>query len=74
MRKAVKYSGQLAGLIVGLLLIAGGVTIFILIPCFGWVLGPLLVILGLIKGGKRIDVWMIADTSYTMGQWIVGSF
>lgn len=54
MRKAVKYSGQVAGLIVGLILIVAGVAAFILLPCVGWVPGPLL---GLMQGGKRMNVW-----------------
>jgi hypothetical protein len=58
MRKGKRSSGAVTGTVLGLILLAAGVAVFILIPCFGWVIGPLLALLAWFQiGGKRSKVW-----------------
>ncbi len=64
MRKAVRYTNQVSGLIVGLLIFAIGVAIIFLVPCFGWVIGPLLILLALTKGAKSTKVWRCKTCKY----------
>jgi hypothetical protein len=50
-------SGNCSGLILAVILILTGIAVFVLIPCFGWIIGPLVCLLALFMGGKRRKVW-----------------
>ena len=57
MRKKTITSGSMSGCLLGVGMILVGVCMFILIPVIGWVLGPVVVLVGMAAGGKRRKVW-----------------
>ena len=46
-------SGNCAGIALALIVVTIGLVITVLIPVFGWVVGPIIMICGLFIGGKR---------------------
>ncbi|MGE5607722.1 MAG: hypothetical protein ACM359_00565 [Bacillota bacterium] len=57
MVKAKISSGNFTGIIGALIVLAIGIAITLAIPCIGWVVGPLLILMALGMGGKRQKVW-----------------
>lgn len=46
--------GNCLGLCLGLILVLVGVVLFLSIPLVGWVLGPIVGLVGLMMGGKKV--------------------
>lgn len=63
MRKDTITSGNFTGILFGLILIIVGVVVFIAFPVVGWILGPLIALVGLFQGGKRRKVWKCRECS-----------
>lgn len=57
MRKSTTSSGNFVGIVLALVVFVVGVSVTLLIPILGWLLGPLLMLLALGMGGKRSKVW-----------------
>jgi hypothetical protein len=50
-------SGNCGGLALALIVLVVGLVVTVAIPVVGWVVGPLLMLLALGMGGKRLKVW-----------------
>ena len=57
MHKTVVSSGNCAGVVVALIVLAAGIFIVVAIPVIGWIIGPIICIGALFMGGKRQKVW-----------------
>ena len=62
--KRHKYSSGNGKVLVGLVLVVAGVAAFAMVPVFGWIIGGLLVLIGLGMGGKRHKGWKCGDCGY----------
>lgn len=57
MKKDKRSHGNLVGIVLALIVFCVGIAIFVFIPCFGWVIGPIVCVLALFMGGKREKIW-----------------
>jgi len=62
--KRHKYSSGNGKVLVGLVLVVAGIALAISWPLVGWILGALMVIIGLGMGGKRHKGWKCGDCGY----------
>lgn len=46
-----------AAMLVGVVMCCIGIVIMVAIPCFGWIVGAIIIVCGLFQGGKRRKVW-----------------
>ena len=59
---------SLVAITMGLFLIGCGVVVFVLIPVVGWVIGTVLIVVGLLSGGKRRKVMRCKSCKTIVGQ------
>lgn len=64
MKKTSISSGNCIGLLLALIVLFGGIFVFIFIPVIGWVIGPLMCLVALFMGGKRRRVWRCRGCGY----------
>lgn len=65
--KRLEYSyGNVDGIALGLALVLAGIAAFFFVPCMGWLLGPVMVIYGLTRGGVRVRHYYCRECGYTL--------
>jgi len=57
MRKSHIGRGSCLAILIGLATICVGVIMLIVLPVIGWIIGPAMIVIGLLAGGKRSKVW-----------------
>ena len=62
--KRHRYSTGNGKVLVGLVVVVLGLALIVAWPVIGWVLGALMVIIGLGMGGKRHEGWKCGECEY----------
>lgn len=62
--KRHKYSTGNGMVLVGLLIIIIGLVLIVMWPVVGWILGAIMVLIGLGMGGKRHKGWKCGECGY----------
>ena len=63
MVKKTISSGNVSGILFGLIMVVVGFAVVVALPGVGWVIGPLIILWALFQGGKRRRVWKCRNCS-----------